>query len=86
MANYVVTEIRRDGNDIIFNEDFSVPRNKITINKRTDDFITLHFDQQYYSDVSKRNQNFLDIYWRDITKPLGIDSNDELFQRLVKMK
>ena len=86
MANIIITSIRRDGEDIVFNDSFSVPKDKITINKREEDFVTVHFDQQYYSDVSKRNQNFLDIHWQDVTDPANVDSNDELFEKLVNMK
>ena len=86
MANTIVTSIRRDGDDLVFNNQFSIPRDKISILKRDEDFITVTFDQQYYSDVSKRNQNFLDIHWQDVTDPANVDSNDELFEKLVNMK
>lgn len=86
MAELIITTIRRDGDDLVLNDIFSVPRGKVSIAKRDEGFCTLFFDQKYYSDVLKYHTGQLDVFWQNVTSPGGIGDNDELFEKLVQLK
>lgn len=84
MGNTIHT-IEKKGDDLLFNDVFSVPRGKISVVKR-DGFCSMVFDQVYFSDTHGSNKNFVDIFPGDVTKPAGIMDNDDLFAKLVMLK
>ena len=86
MPNIIVTTIEKAGGDLVFNDTFSIPKDKVTIVKRDAGFCTCTFDQKYYSDTYDFHIETFQIFWENVTKPVGVSSNDELFIRLVNLK
>ena len=82
----LITTIRKDGGDMIFNDSFSIPKDKVTIIKREAGFCTCKFDQVYYSDQPGSSADGVDIFFAFVTQPAAVMDNDDLFEKLVNLK
>ena len=83
MADNII-KIEEEGNDLVINDQFSIPKAAIIIAKR-DGFCTLTLPRRYYKETSKSLDDTLEVYWNVLQDPSTTD-NDDLFNELVKMK
>ena len=86
MATLVITTVEKSGRDIVINDAYSIPKDKILISKRVEGLCTLAFDQKYYSEVYGFHVDQVEVFWQNVTKPSGVTDNETLFDKLVQLK
>jgi len=80
----LITSIEKEGRDLVINDAISIPKDSVIIAKR-DGFCTLTLPKRYYIKEVDALVGFLRVSFETCEKPQA-DDNDELFNKLTRLK
>ncbi len=80
----IITKVDERGRDLIINDNFSIPKDKVTLIKHPD-FVEMRFEHRYYSASDGKLNDYIEVRHETCQDP-NESNNDDLFEALYRLK